>query len=105
MARAKENYSTKTAKRLDKLRLRDGPGCYYCERVCDFTTRHEYDSATVEHVKRAIDGGTRELDNIVVACRLCNSMRSARDPLDWRAMRTLEHAKTACGISELRHIF
>jgi 5-methylcytosine-specific restriction endonuclease McrA len=46
--------------------------CHYCRSP--LTVR----SFTVDHVLARVNGGTDDLENLVVACRSCNSSKGAR---------------------------
>lgn len=65
------------------LRLRrrvieeDGPICAYCHECAD--------PPTVDHVTPRAKGGLSVRDNLVVACRRCNSAKGPRTPEQWRA--------------------
>lgn len=50
---------------------RDGAACRYCgsER-----------NLSIDHVVPRIQGGSNELENLVVACRSCNSRKGGRTP-------------------------
>lgn len=43
--------------------------------------------ATVEHVKRRVDGGTNDLDNLKLACMDCNTRRGEYSFEYWRFLR------------------
>ena len=61
------------------LRARDGDICRYCGVTVLWTDRRGAQGATYDHVDpdRAYD----EIDNLVVACRGCNSKKKARTPV------------------------
>ena len=54
---------------------RDGKTCQYCgwSRKCRKHPRR----LTIDHVKPFAAGGSNEIDNLVVACSLCNSLASS----------------------------
>lgn len=56
---------------------RDGYACQYCGTTC--TTLY------CDHVVPVSKGGTNALENLVAACRPCNSSKGARTPEEWRA--------------------
>ena len=56
-----------------KLRLRSGP----------LSPFH----ATIEHLRRKVDGGTDRRDNLAVACFPCNSGRGDTDWLTYKSMK------------------
>lgn len=51
-----------------------GAVCEYCGTDCS-------DYPTIDHIKAASRGGTSEKDNLVVACKPCNSRKGAKE--DW----------------------
>lgn len=53
--------------------------CFYCERPCA--------ELTMDHVLAVSKGGANTADNIVAACRTCNSSKGNRDVLEWYAER------------------
>ena len=50
------------------------PGCVYCRTE---------DSLSIDHLIPQFSGGAHAADNLVVACRSCNSSKGKRDLLDW----------------------
>lgn len=62
---------------VEAVRARDGDVCRYCNREVDFTDRRSPAGGTYDHVD---PGGLNELDNVVVACRGCNSAKGRRTP-------------------------
>jgi 5-methylcytosine-specific restriction endonuclease McrA len=62
--------------RMAQVVARDGLNCRWCGRLCDpSATVYADNYPTKDHVIRRADGGTSELDNLVVACRKCNNER------------------------------
>ena len=51
---------------------RDDSTCYLCHR------KLEYDEITIDHVTPPGRGGTKELDNLKVACYRCNNIKGGR---------------------------
>lgn len=78
-ARYRERLDVSNA---DWLRLRalvfkrDAFECVYCHADRDLAC---------DHVIPLIQGGKSTLDNLVTACRRCNSAKSGRTPEEWRA--------------------
>lgn len=66
--------------RLDVYR-RDEGVCPYCQAALPET------DFTVDHVIPVAEGGPTKADNLVVACRPCNSSKGARHPDEWRCIR------------------
>jgi hypothetical protein len=58
------------------VRERDGHRCKYCGSPKDLT---------VDHVVPLTRGGTCGLDNLVTACRPCNSSKNDKTPSEWKA--------------------
>lgn len=86
------NTRSKMTKRR-KILLRDGNKCHYCHR--------EYTDdlpPTFDHIVGLKDGGTDDLNNLVLACWPCNNAR-ANDPT-WKSgeipVLANEKWKTGC---------
>ena len=52
---------------------RDGPYCRYCGQECSA-------DLTIDHIIPSSSGGPDTLENMVIACRSCNSKKGARTP-------------------------
>ncbi len=61
------------------IERRDGRGCVWCSKPIG---AHHPD-ATVEHVHPQNHGGTDHLDNLLLACMLCNSERQSVPADEW----------------------
>jgi hypothetical protein len=59
------------------LRLRDGGKCRYCGSLVSWTDRRGQRGATYDHVDP--NGGSL-IENLVIACRGCNSRKGCRTP-------------------------
>jgi len=59
------------------IRKRDGDECRYCGRVVDWTDRRGSAGGTYDHIDPK---GPNSLQNVVVACRGCNSGKGSRTP-------------------------
>lgn len=55
---------------------RDGGVCHYCGQ----------DANTVDHKTPLALGGTSNPDNLVAACRSCNSGKGGRDSTQWKGV-------------------
>jgi 5-methylcytosine-specific restriction endonuclease McrA len=56
--------------------------CYYCG--CKMTRlNNQLNSATVDHVFPIIRNGRNSPDNLVIACKSCNSKKGTRLPHEW----------------------
>lgn len=74
-----------TKNRTNKLWLKQGGLCCYCEKPmtrfrCAEKKGPPPHNATIEHLKRREEGGTGALDNLALAHSICNSGRGA---IDW----------------------
>lgn len=63
----------------ERIKMTAPQACYYCSSKLDLT---------VDHLIPRIRGGPDEADNLVWACRPCNSSKQGRDMLAW--MRSKE---------------
>ncbi|MCJ1709274.1 HNH endonuclease [Microbacterium sp. VKM Ac-2923] len=61
----------------DAIRRRDGSNCQYCGRAVNWSDRKSPTGGTYDHVDPA---GPNSVDNLVVACRGCNSRKGKRTP-------------------------
>lgn len=59
------------------VRERDGDHCRYCGREVNWLDRKSIAGATYDHVDPK---GPNDLDNLVVCCRSCNSIKRGRTP-------------------------
>lgn len=57
---------------------RDGGTCVYCRMFLDRNGGH------VDHVVPVCQGGTNDLDNLVLACSACNLQKAGRTVSQWR---------------------
>ena len=62
--------------------IRDGFACAYCGR--DLKDAPPAD-VTLDHLDARINGGSNDAENLITACRRCNSQRGARE---WREYAT-----------------
>ena len=60
-----------------EIRARDGHRCRYCGIAVKWSDRKGPDGGTYDHVDPK---GPNTIDNLVVACRSCNSRKAARTP-------------------------
>ncbi|MCP4609013.1 MAG: HNH endonuclease [Planctomycetes bacterium] len=58
----------------ERLKMTFPQACYYCG---------SRDNLTVDHLIPRIKGGPDESDNLIWACRSCNSSKQGRDMLTW----------------------
>ena len=62
----------------EKAKIRSSAMCCYCAGETDLT---------LDHLIPQYKGGKHSADNLVVACRSCNSSKKALDLLEWMAKR------------------
>lgn len=72
---ARMNSHARQSKRRSLL-LRDGPVCFYCGRPTG--TGLPFSRLTIDHVLPLSKGGTDALDNLVLACKICNYRKADR---------------------------
>lgn len=64
----------------EREKLATATACCYCGAEGDLT---------LDHLVSQLKGGSHSADNLVVACRPCNSSKGALDLLEWMAKRGL----------------
>lgn len=77
------------------LRGKQHGRCCYCSKTMRRATgpgRIPNDAETVEHLRRKVDGGTDDLDNLALACHECNYGRGLTDWLTYTSYRRGELA-------------
>ncbi|MDD3655113.1 MAG: HNH endonuclease domain-containing protein [Desulfotomaculaceae bacterium] len=62
---------------IKAVRKRDGNYCRYCGKLVNWDDRKSVNGGTYDHVN---PDGDNSVENIVVACRSCNSKKSNRTP-------------------------
>jgi DnaD/phage-associated family protein len=62
---------------IKAVRQRDGSACRYCGKIVNWDDRRGIDGGTYDHVD---PDGDNSVENIVVACRSCNSKKQDRTP-------------------------
>jgi len=71
--------SSLTSRRMAPLVKRDGSRCVYCG-----WSGGDYGQWLVaDHVVPVCQGGTDDVDNLVLACNSCNSRKGGRTPEQW----------------------
>lgn len=58
----------------ERIKMTAPQACYYCGST---------DRLSVDHLIPRIRGGANESDNLIWACRSCNSSKQSRDMLEW----------------------
>jgi len=71
-----------------RLGLKSENRCWYCGS--DFAD--EWDSVHVEHQFPKSRGGTNDFDNLVLACRRCNSTKGDKDLEEYRVYAAKKEA-------------
>lgn len=62
---------------IERLTKRDGKTCYLCKESMEYQTHYNDDNyPSIEHVKPISKGGTHTWDNVKLAHRKCNAMKS-----------------------------
>lgn len=62
------------------IRSRDCDRCRYCAVLVSWKARRGKNAATYDHVIPVSKGGGNSLENVVVACRTCNTSKGDRSP-------------------------
>jgi 5-methylcytosine-specific restriction endonuclease McrA len=70
--------------RKHKIALRLGWSCAYCGvqtvcHVCHPQSADKADTATIDHVKPRASDGPNTVNNIVLACRECNTLKASHE--------------------------
>lgn len=76
MSARRGTYHCKRVRVIERLELRDGPGCYYCRVVLK---PHNY---TLDHWIPRSKGGANTINNLRVACKPCNTAKGNEWPHD-----------------------
>lgn len=66
---------------IKAVRARDGDYCRYCGKKVNWTDKRGVDGGTYDHVD---PDGDNSMENVVVACRSCNSKKQNRTPEEAR---------------------
>ncbi len=67
--------SRRRAKKVRRLRARDGSLCIWCKCQLCFDGKNGLKSATIEHLRPISRGGTHNIKNLALACLECNRAR------------------------------
>ncbi|MFJ2618180.1 hypothetical protein [Glutamicibacter sp. NPDC087344] len=77
---AQRQYDNRNSERTGPVRLRDGDECRWCGRITRWDAdRRSARMGTIDHLKPGEDVST---DDLVVACKSCNSSRQEGDSWD-----------------------
>jgi 5-methylcytosine-specific restriction endonuclease McrA len=69
---------------------RDGDECHYCGHPLCLHWFQQYPGltlATIDHIVPRFHGGSDRWENLVLACRSCNSQKQTMDYDEYRAWR------------------
>lgn len=67
------------------LIARDGKVCHYCGRpLQDSISGYNEDGISLDHVVPQANGGPDSIDNLVLACRRCNSKKKDKHYQEFR---------------------
>ena len=80
--------SKKIACKRQKIAEEQDYLCYYCGRKMSMSMAKQgaNKKATLEHLKRKVDGGTLHYDNMAVACQQCNCNRGDYPVEMWKVL-------------------
>ena len=82
----------KNLSKMDRIVFRDGDCCFYCKCKLNLNKGEPspHPDATFEHLIAKAHGGTRSTDNLVLACKPCNS-RAGSMPLEDKLELRVKH--------------
>ena len=89
----RESLSKRLGKLAKQIKARDGNKCVYCGATEESSGSHLH----LDHIDPRSKGGADEAENLVVACRSCNSRRQDQSLAAW-AKATPELTFTARSI-------
>lgn len=77
---------TDKKRRLKKALIeRDGKVCHYCGRPLQSGVGGYNDEGlSIDHITPVVDGGTDDLENLVLACRRCNLNKRTKHYQEYR---------------------
>lgn len=73
-------HAPRRRKLLQDLSEAQNHHCCYCGCITTYQ-KHRDDTATIEHLKAQVHGGTDDFQNVVMACLRCNNLRKTLDPM------------------------
>lgn len=81
------------------LHRRQGGLCCYCSKPTllhpdpwPSGARTPDNFATIEHLRRKVDGGTSDRDNLAIACFECNAERGGMSWVEFKTVKTQQRA-------------
>lgn len=78
----RESLSKRLGKLARQIKARDGHACVYCGATAESSGSHLH----LDHLTPKADGGADTADNLVLACRSCNSRRQDKSLREWAAV-------------------
>lgn len=78
--------SEKRNRIVRKLIDRDGVHCHYCgvQLVWSDGLSYQENGLSIDHITPQTEGGETELDNLVLACRKCNTRKGTKHYQEFR---------------------
>lgn len=93
VSRPRQETHTPKAKRSDIWARTDGR-CYYCGARLDSET-----SYTIDHIVPQSRGGLHSLENVVPACKSCNSAKGTKFLEEFRFYRAMQRFQERAGVA------
>ncbi len=62
----------------EKIKINIGKQCFYCGSI---------DDISIEHIFPKANGGRDDAENLICACRSCNSSKGKKDMLEWFSIK------------------
>lgn len=90
---AKTSRRAKTVPSARQLLAKTGGVCFYCGARLNPAVNY-----TVDHIVPQVNGGDDALDNLVPACRSCNSTKGSKDIEQFRFHRAMQRFYQKTGI-------
>lgn len=84
---------------VSAIKERDGDICRYCGVTVKWSDRRGQQGGTIDHLLPVSRGGQNDRDNLVVACRRCNSIKGAKTPAEASMVLLAPKARTRTGTS------
>jgi 5-methylcytosine-specific restriction endonuclease McrA len=85
---------------IEAVRLRDGDSCRYCGIQVNWAVRHGPTGGTYDHLDPTLEATT---DNLVVACRGCNSQKGREDTHPGGMVLTHVNGASNAHLTRIKH--